>query len=260
MHLFEDEVINITNIRTINMYQTIKEFEKGNINHYSTNLKSNELIFFLSGKRRTVFGDVVMDDVPNSIRFLPKINMGGKYFVEVLEEGLCIDIYFETDSPLPKKAMNLKNMNELKPLFEKAYNVWNRKRTGYYTECMSVFYEIIKKIKLHNEKYYTNEQTKKIFPSYEFLMENYTKADFDYKKMCECSGLSYDYFKDLFIKQYGVSPVKYVTMMRVEKAKELLLTKLYSVTEVAEMCGFENIYYFSNVFKKATGISPKNYI
>ncbi len=56
-----------------------------------------------------------------------------------------------------------------------------------------------------------------------------------------------------------MSPVKYITQLRVEKAKELLITNRYKVSEIAEMCGFENVYYFSNVFKKQVGVSPKTY-
>ena len=54
-------------------------------------------------------------------------------------------------------------------------------------------------------------------------------------------------------------PVKYVTMLKLDKAKELLITGHYTISEIVEICGFENIYYFSTVFKKHFGVSPKNY-
>lgn len=54
-------------------------------------------------------------------------------------------------------------------------------------------------------------------------------------------------------------PVKYLTQLRIEYAKELLITGRYSIGEIAEMCGFENVYYFSTVFKKHTGIPPSKY-
>ena len=44
-----------------------------------------------------------------------------------------------------------------------------------------------------------------------------------------------------------------------EKAKELLITGHYTVSEIAYECGFENVYYFSNVFKKIVGVSPTAY-
>ncbi len=257
--LFENEVINISKIHTVNMYESKKEFDGKYIIQYNANLPVYELIFFISGEGITNFNDNVIKDEPNSIRFLPKGIGEGIYTVEKHIHGVCIDIYFDTLDEMPDYACGMKNMSELKNLFIKLYNIWNSKKNGYYSESMSIFYDIIRKIKKHNEKYFTNEQAKKIIPSYNYMLENFTKPDFDYKAMCNETKLSYDYFKELFIKQYGISPVKFVTMLRIEKAKELLITGHYSITEISQMCGFENVYYFSTVFKKHEGISPKKY-
>ena len=56
-----------------------------------------------------------------------------------------------------------------------------------------------------------------------------------------------------------MSPVRFVTKMKVDYAKELLVTNRYSIKQIAEMSGFEDASYFSKVFKKRTGFSPKNY-
>ncbi len=259
MQLFENEHINVTKIYTVNMYKAESPFGQKRTNHYSAKLFSNELIFFISGESTTHFKGLVIHDAPNSLRFMPKGDEEGEYFVEINESTVCFDIYFDAEVPMSEPAFALKNMNELKSLFEKIYNVWQSKKTGYYSKALSLLYEIIYRIKIHNQKYYTHSQQKKLLPSYEYMMAHFAKNDFDYKEMCSKSGLSYGYFKEQFIKQYGVSPVKYVTMLKIEKAKELIVTGRFSVSEIAEMCGFENIYYFSNVFKKLTGVSPKNY-
>ena len=56
-----------------------------------------------------------------------------------------------------------------------------------------------------------------------------------------------------------MSFVKYLTYVRVEKAKELLETGKYKVHEVAEMVGYQDAGYFTKVFKKETGVLPKQY-
>ena len=48
--------------------------------------------------------------------------------------------------------------------------------------------------------------------------------------------------------------------MRIEKAKELLLQNGCSVSETSEQLGFENPYYFSRVFKKQEGVSPREFV
>ena len=255
MNLFENEVINITRIHTIAKYDS----NSGKTTRYNVKLLCYELIFNVTTENTVYFAGRKLDNVPDSVRFLPKGISEGEYIVKNTASGYCIDIYFDTEDKMPDFALVLKNMSELKPMFEKAYNVWQSKRSGYYSECMSILYGIIKKIKLHGEKYISSDRTARIIPSYEYMLENFSSPDFDYNEMCSKCGMSYSYFKELFIIRFGMSPVKYLTVLRMEKAKELLITGLYSVTEISEMCGFDSVYYFSKVFKSYAGISPKNY-
>lgn len=71
--------------------------------------------------------------------------------------------------------------------------------------------------------------------------------------------LSYPQFNRLFAKRTGMSPVRYIRQLRAEKAKDLLYTTDLPISVVAGECGFRDIYYFSNFFKAATGLSPTQY-
>ena len=51
----------------------------------------------------------------------------------------------------------------------------------------------------------------------------------------------------------------YIAEVKIEHAKELIDSGQYLIYEIANRLGFENAYYFSKVFKKVTGMSPKNY-
>lgn len=62
-----------------------------------------------------------------------------------------------------------------------------------------------------------------------------------------------------FKRHYGKTPWRCITEHRMAYAKELLATSALTVGGIAERCGYENVYYFSNVFKKETGLSPLNY-
>jgi AraC-like DNA-binding protein len=73
-------------------------------------------------------------------------------------------------------------------------------------------------------------------------------------------GVSEGYFRKLFKEYSGENPVYFRQKHRIEKAKQLLLLDTYSVGEIAETLHFSDIYHFSNTFKKATGMSPQNYI
>ena len=258
MQLFENEMIRISNIHSVILSDSEKVFSKGPIRHFSK-IQFHELIFHLSGESIAHFDDNVIYDTPGSIRYLPQGGGGGEYWVENLSPSLCVDIFFETEDSMPTEALSLKNMDSLKPLFEKIYQVWNKKSIGYYAECMSILYEIIRKLQRYNHRQYKGNVTDKIRPSLDYMMAHFSESNFNFSEMGAQSGLSYDYFKELFVKEYGMPPIRYLTHLRLTKAKELLLTGRYSVTEIAELCGYENVYYFSNVFKKHVGVSPKQY-
>ena len=53
--------------------------------------------------------------------------------------------------------------------------------------------------------------------------------------------------------------MKYVNKLRIEKAKKLLKESSIPVSEIAKQVGIEDSYYFSRLFKKYAGVSPKSY-
>ena len=62
-----------------------------------------------------------------------------------------------------------------------------------------------------------------------------------------------------FKHEFGVTPIEYLTHLKISRAKELLLNTGLSVTEISDICGFQNCYYFSSTFKKHTGLPPSQY-
>ena len=69
-----------------------------------------------------------------------------------------------------------------------------------------------------------------------------------------------EHISRLFAKELGVTFSTYLTDMRMEKAKELLLNKNLKSYEIACMVGYNDAQYFCRAFKKAEGISTKEYI
>ena len=73
------------------------------------------------------------------------------------------------------------------------------------------------------------------------------------------SGLSQAQFIRRFKAFTGMTPQDYAASLKLQKAKSLLRDSDVPIQKVAELCGFENGYYFSNFFKKKTGMSPSGY-
>lgn len=88
----------------------------------------------------------------------------------------------------------------------------------------------------------------------EHYMENIGRTEIAQEVM-----LAPNYLSMLFHKETGQTIREYINLCRVEEAKKIMTVTNDSVTEVAMQVGFDNISYFSTVFKKYTGVSPAEY-
>ena len=68
--------------------------------------------------------------------------------------------------------------------------------------------------------------------------------------------VSPNYLCSLFKKEYGVGIHEYITELRIEKAKQLLMQTDMGVGLIGEMVGYTNPYHFSVSFKKYTNMTP----
>lgn len=73
------------------------------------------------------------------------------------------------------------------------------------------------------------------------------------------AALTPKYFGTIFRQATGQSISDYLLRLRMEEAKRLLRLRQYSVQQVAERVGIGDLYYFSKLFKRVEGISPKRY-
>lgn len=71
--------------------------------------------------------------------------------------------------------------------------------------------------------------------------------------------VSKDYLRHLFLEYSGLSPHKMIINTKIRKAIRLLQDSHFSVTEVAEQCGFADVYYFSSQFKKKLSVTPTQF-
>jgi two-component system response regulator YesN len=72
--------------------------------------------------------------------------------------------------------------------------------------------------------------------------------------------LSPNYLSRLFTRYAGEGFVEYITAAKIAAAKAMLLKGEGPVYEIAEKLGYESAFYFSKVFKKAEGISPREFL
>ncbi len=96
----------------------------------------------------------------------------------------------------------------------------------------------------------------------ELMHDNVSNRDFDLTQAIASSGYSMGYFRKIFKEMTGQSPVAYFNVLRISHAKSLFqqYESSWSVKEVAYQSGFDDPLYFSRVFRKLEGVSPRQYV
>ena len=83
--------------------------------------------------------------------------------------------------------------------------------------------------------------------------------DLSLEQLAKFSHVNKYYLVHTFTDEYGISPISYLMRARVKKAEKLLATTDYSLSVISRTCGFSSSSYFSQTFKKITGVSPSGY-
>lgn len=93
----------------------------------------------------------------------------------------------------------------------------------------------------------------------DYIKENYRNHELSLNAVAGFVNISPSYFSTIFSQETGNTFVEYVTGLRIEKAKELLMCTNLRTSEVGYQVGYKDSHYFSYIFKKMTGCSPKEY-
>jgi AraC-like DNA-binding protein len=125
------------------------------------------------------------------------------------------------------------------------------KLLGIFAEHISV---MSNRIVVHRE----NSESPVIRRAKEFIVENQAD-DLSLGQVAKAVNTSVFHFCKLFKKATGLNFTEYVSRVRVEKARNLLLNPNLRISEIAYEVGFQSLTHFNRVFKKITGLSPTDY-
>ena len=206
---------------------------------------------FSNGKKLLVRqGDII---------YLPK---GADYVVESVMYGSVYAINFDLSETVDFSpfVMKVKNFGTFYESFKQAETAWRTKKQGFEMKCKSILYTIIlDMIKEYSHGYVPTKTEEIIAPAVTYIHSEYTGETINVAKLAKLCDVSETYFRKIFLAAKGCSPVDYINNLKLSRAKELLSSGLYSVSEAAEQSGFHDESYFSRFFKKQIGISPSKY-
>ncbi len=224
-----------------------------------TNRKSHGLAFYESEGSTFTFGQNDFVAKPNSIVYLPK---GSDYTVKGSISGGCYAINFDIcpNRDFKPFVFSTKNKSNFLERFKKAESIWRSQTFCYEMKCKAELYSIICDMQDEFRLGYIAKSTlEMIMPAIDYIHKNYTTDNISIAFLAQICDISETYFRQVFRKSHGISPLKYINNLKITRAKELIESGMYSISEVALFSGFHDESYFSREFKKATGVSPKNY-
>lgn len=158
------------------------------------------------------------------------------------------------------QIFNPENSSRFAGYFFDILKEWEESSPGYIHRCHALFYKMLEEMELYHTANPTNQKEGIIKNSITYMNANFDNSEISIAKIAEKSFISEVYFRKIFKEVFGISPIKAIQQMRIEKAKKLLDTGYFSIKEVAQKSGFDNVKYFSTVFKKEAGCTPSDYM
>ncbi len=226
---------------------------------YMSGRPSYAFIYTESGKMLDSFAHPIKEDVitePGSFFFIPK---GAKYYGTYLEKGTVIKIIqFDIESgDVPEYLIYPKKLElpSAKSIVNSFLEAVNNAKTNHIFRYLSLLYDLLWQIDIEHrglpEKY---SRLSAALDDISLCPQKNVKIS-DYAKMCFMSEVN---FRRLFREHTGKTPIEYRNELRLQKAKAMLLSGEYNVSDAAIASGFSNLSFFTKLYKNKFGYTPRN--
>ncbi len=93
----------------------------------------------------------------------------------------------------------------------------------------------------------------------EYIRQHFADPDITVERVCSAIGVGSSYFSSILKQHVGKTFIEYLTSLRIERAKELLRASDQLTYEIASAVGYRDPHYFSNSFKRYSGVTPREY-
>lgn len=234
--------------------------------NYALNVRSrryNGLTLVLSGSLCISFDDQTYSAGPGSI-ILQRTGDSYRLFVGSEEDVEYIVISYLTEPAgivpelLPEHVFRTEHIRRYRDAFEQALRVYNSRGICASPLLRALVQEILCNIIRES---YPKSLLAENNPAAiaRFFIEEYFDQDISSDDIAEAAGCSASHLRVLFRRAYGETPIQFLNRIRVERACEMISSRMFRLDEVAAACGFQNVYYFNRVFKSITGTTPGKY-
>ncbi|MBN2554139.1 MAG: helix-turn-helix transcriptional regulator [Spirochaetales bacterium] len=156
-------------------------------------------------------------------------------------------------------AFKVSNLDKVLDCFIDLNRTYYEKKTGYELRLNASLLELLDI--LFNETHFHPDNASnidKLKAAVDYIQEHYRET-IRLEQLVNHLGISQSRLIQLFKKNTGKTPIHYINQVKVNHAKDLLLSSGKTIKETAFALGFQDEFYFSRVFKKLEGISPRDF-
>lgn len=226
----------------------------------------HDLTYIYKGKATYLVNGIEYTARPGEVIYIPKGSMREAYtYQDSPMHGYAFNFDCYTpdndniELPFPT-TFKIGKFSEITGLCKDFNHEWIEKNPGYKLKTRALFMQILHK--LLTLMYYNNPNLtidSRIITIREYIINHYFE-EIEIEQLAGMINLHPIYLGTLFKKRTGFSIKEYITKIRVNSAESLLSMGGCTVGEAAVRCGFEDIYYFSKVYKKCKGYPPSHSI
>lgn len=215
-----------------------------------------ELIYCTGGSGKLVFEDRTLSYADHDVAVIPPmvphLNRSREGFTNIHMN--VADAALPSGEPLMIRG---DSNGFLLDAFQAAFYYYSQAHLGrtllpVYGELITAFLAAYQPFRRHSEVVQQVEDS---------ILQHYPDCAYDLNAYLGSLPFNTEYLKKMFKKETGLTPLQYLTNKRLENAARTLSTYFGkgNVSETARMCGFSDPLYFSRLFKKKYGVSPRNY-
>ncbi|TZF84897.1 AraC family transcriptional regulator [Pedobacter sp. BS3] len=162
--------------------------------------------------------------------------------------------FFTPEQPFIRTGPN----EMLLGLFQKLIQIIQAAPAGYHQIISGITLQILGLVQaVASHEKLSFDPTEQLINKAKFLLQESLESWVNVEQLAQQLPMGYSRFRKAFKAITGQSPNQYHLNLKLNKAKDLLLSTALSVNEIAYQTGFESAFYFSRAFRKKNGVSPK---
>lgn len=229
----------------------------------------NKFLLPVSGEAEIVIDGIKYPLVPGNMYLMPagvkqsyyhiSDNFVTKYWCHFTAKVGNMNLF---DVVNPRFCVQTENANEVTSLFKKLLHYTAQPESLHTTVAVKgLMLEIISHYLKLDSLMATDDKSepRTDFQSVLKYIEKHLSEKLTIEQLADVMHLHPNYFIRHFKSFFGVSPIRFINNMRMDKAKQLLSEDDMSIAQIAKFVGIDDIFYFSKQFKKYNGYAPTEY-